>query len=225
MATRFGVFGKIPGNGDFVQAGLPREFVRTWDTWLQQGLMAARAQLGELWADAYYSAPCWRFLLPPGVAGAEAVQGVLMPSVDRVGRQFPLTLAVALPDGVPPLAMHFHSAALLDALETLALSALDADVTLAEIEAGLARLSLPVEGAAQASPGRSARLVSRASGAGALPDLAATLIGPAGEGVSLWSMRTEEASQAFAAPGLPEPAIAVHLFYPFDRPAAREAMA
>ncbi len=50
------------------------------------------------------------------MAGPEAVTGVLMPSVDRVGRQFPLTLAAAAdcPQGLLP-ALHLGSAATFEA--------------------------------------------------------------------------------------------------------------
>jgi type VI secretion system protein ImpM len=44
----------------------------------------------------YLTFPVWRFLLPVGVLGSTAWTGVLMPSVDRVGRYFPLTLATPL---------------------------------------------------------------------------------------------------------------------------------
>ncbi len=44
-------------------------------------------------------APIWRFLLPAGACGAQAALGVWLPSVDRVGRQFPLALCALAPLG------------------------------------------------------------------------------------------------------------------------------
>ena len=41
-----GFYGKIPGRGDFVQAGLPRAFVDPWDAWMQRMILASRAVLG-----------------------------------------------------------------------------------------------------------------------------------------------------------------------------------
>jgi type VI secretion system protein ImpM len=38
-------------------------------------------------------APVWRFALAPGLCGAAGVVGVMLPSVDRAGRYFPLTFA------------------------------------------------------------------------------------------------------------------------------------
>ena len=93
-----GFYGKIPGRGDFVQAGLPRAFVDPWDAWMQRMILASRAVLGEGWLPAWLEAPVWRFALSPGVCGPGSVLGLWMPSVDSVGRYFPLTLAAVAPD-------------------------------------------------------------------------------------------------------------------------------
>jgi len=92
MAT-CGFYGKLPGEGDFVTRRLPWEFTSAWDDWLQQGMQASRAALGDTWLDLYLSAPIWRFQLAPGVCGPLAWRGLFFASVDRVGRYFPLTLA------------------------------------------------------------------------------------------------------------------------------------
>jgi diacylglycerol kinase family enzyme len=52
--------------------------------------------IGDAWLDAYLTMPIWRFVLLPGLVGQSGWAGVLMPSVDRVGRHFPLALAVEL---------------------------------------------------------------------------------------------------------------------------------
>jgi type VI secretion system protein ImpM len=88
-----GLFGKLPARGDFVRGGLPGSFVAPWDAWLQRVLAASRARLAADWLPAWLEAPVWRFALAPGLCGEDAVLGVMLPSVDRVGRYFPLTLA------------------------------------------------------------------------------------------------------------------------------------
>jgi type VI secretion system protein ImpM len=93
--TTCGFYGKLPGEGDFVTRRLPWEFTSAWDDWLQQGMLASRAALGERWLKLYLSAPIWRFQLAPGVCGPLAWRGLFFASVDRVGRYFPLTLAFA----------------------------------------------------------------------------------------------------------------------------------
>jgi type VI secretion system protein ImpM len=92
-----GLFGKLPAHGDFLCRALPDSFVQPWDDWLQAGMAEARATLGEAsYAEAWSSAPAWRFLLPPQACGPDAVAGLLLASEDLVGRRFPLTLAALL---------------------------------------------------------------------------------------------------------------------------------
>lgn len=92
-AVRVGFFGKVPARGDFVHAGLSGDARRIWDEWLQHVLPAAEAWLGAAWAPAWSVAPAWRFALPPGLLGRHRMLGVWLPSIDSVGRPFPLMLA------------------------------------------------------------------------------------------------------------------------------------
>jgi len=92
-----GFYGKVHTHGDFIARDLPREFIDPWDAWLQSSLQASRHSLGSEWLDRYLVCPVWRFALAGGICGMHAWVGLLMPSVDRVGRYFPLTLAVAVP--------------------------------------------------------------------------------------------------------------------------------
>ncbi|GAP34877.1 type VI secretion system-associated protein TagF [Piscinibacter sakaiensis] len=94
-----GLYGKLPCQGDFVSRRLPWEFTQAWDDWLQAGLAQARTAIGADWHQTYLTAPLWRFQLAPGVLGAGGWAGLWFASVDRVGRQFPLTLVEPLPEG------------------------------------------------------------------------------------------------------------------------------
>ncbi|MEO3473460.1 type VI secretion system-associated protein TagF [Roseomonas sp. CAU 1739] len=94
-----GLFGKVPAHGDFVRRGLPTSFVGPWDSWLQDGMATARERLGDRWAERWDGAPPWRFALPAGACGPDAVAGVMLPSEDMVGRRFPITLAALLAPG------------------------------------------------------------------------------------------------------------------------------
>lgn len=94
-----GWFGKLPGMGDFAHRRLPESFRERWDQWLQADLLALRER-HEDWVARYLEGPLWFFMLGEQVAGQRAWLGVLMPSVDSVGRYFPFTLAVQL-DGTP----------------------------------------------------------------------------------------------------------------------------
>ncbi len=93
-----------------MRRALPQSFVLPWDSWLQTVVGAARDSLGDRFESAWDAAPCWRFCLPPGVCGDDAVAGVLMASEDAVGRRFPLTLATLLDPGqAPPQAAWFDA--------------------------------------------------------------------------------------------------------------------
>lgn len=95
-----GYYGKVSTHGDFVGRGLPAQLVQAWDAWLQEGMRASQEKLGAAWLERYLTSPVWRFAIAPGVLGLEGVGGVIMPSVDRVGRYFPLMIASI---GAPPL--------------------------------------------------------------------------------------------------------------------------
>lgn len=107
-----------------MRAGLPRDFIDTWDAWLQRRLADSRESLGQDWLPAWLEAPVWRFRLQQGICGACAVAGVLMPSVDRAGRHFPLTLAcLAAPDDPQEL-----DPAWLDRAEAAGIAAIERDL-------------------------------------------------------------------------------------------------
>jgi len=121
-----GWYGKLPGVGDFASRRLPEEFIRPWDAWLQSVIPASQAALGTDWLERYLTMPIWRFVLAPGLVGRPAWAGVLMPSVDRVGRRFPLTVAVALPSDAALVHVVFEAGDWFSDLEDAALDGLDA---------------------------------------------------------------------------------------------------
>ncbi|GAB7533761.1 type VI secretion system-associated protein TagF [Pseudomonas sp. 3A(2025)] len=140
--TYAGFYGKLASRGDFVSRDLPPSFIQPWDQWLAAGLNASQQQLGNDWLPAYLVSPLWRFALAPGVCGPQAVVGVLMPSIDRVGRYFPLTVALPLEaaQGVGPwleVEDWFEQA------EALMLDSLEADARFEAFEVGLQSLPLP----------------------------------------------------------------------------------
>lgn len=121
---RCGLYGKLPAKRDFIAVTTPREFLAAWEPWLQGGISASRAQLGAEWQAAFLRAPIWRFWLGADICGA-AVLGALMPSVDGVGRYFPLTVFARADAGetIRPPELDAHDAWLTQA-EDLLLSAL-----------------------------------------------------------------------------------------------------
>lgn len=91
--THCGFYGKLPARGDFVRSGLAGSFIAAWDAWAQAMLAGSRSIMGDAWVPAWLEAPVWRFALPGGLCGPAIAVGLFMPSVDRVGRFFPLCFA------------------------------------------------------------------------------------------------------------------------------------
>ena len=122
-----GFFGKIPSLGDFVTRDLPREFLDVWDEWLQRSVADSKVALGDAWLNTYLTSPIWRFVLFPGVCGEKGWAGIMTPSVDKVGRYFPLTFASSLGDDVQPFQIIEAAGDWFTAAESLALTVLHED--------------------------------------------------------------------------------------------------
>ncbi|HTL91663.1 MAG TPA: type VI secretion system-associated protein TagF, partial [Steroidobacteraceae bacterium] len=118
--------------GDFLQRRVPQEFIDTWDAWLQQCMHSAKEVLREKWLDTYLTGPVWRFVLSSGVCGSGCYAGVMLPSVDRVGRCFPLALIAQLdvqdtPTDIACRAQHWFDAAEAVAINAVENTQLDVD--------------------------------------------------------------------------------------------------
>jgi len=136
-----GFYGKLPVRGDFVRMGLPRDFIDPWDSWLQSVLAGSQASMGEAWLPAFLEAPVWRFSLPAGMCGQQAILGLMLPSVDQAGRYFPLAFARLNLQRIDAAA----SEAWLDACEAAGLAALEQDISPREIAAMLPAPDLAVD--------------------------------------------------------------------------------
>lgn len=89
VLTAPGFWGKLPTAGDFVGRRLPMPFVRFWDRWVTRHLVPRLDGFVVL---------CFHVRLP----GTPAMTGVVLPSADRAGRRFPLTLAAPLQGPAAP---------------------------------------------------------------------------------------------------------------------------
>jgi len=147
-----GFFGKLPGLGDFVTRRLPQDFLRVWDPWLQRSLAQSRDALGEDWLDAYLTSPIWHFVLSDGIAGLHPWVGLLMPSVDRVGRYFPFTVARALAGPANPFLVLAASSSWRTQTQEIMLAALEGSLSLEEMDACLIGTEPEPAAAAAARP-------------------------------------------------------------------------
>lgn len=173
-----GLFGKLPARGDFVRESLPRDFTDSWDAWWQRGFADTQRRPRDEWLAAWLEAPVWRFVLPPGLCGRNSVLGLWLPSVDQVGRYWPLTLAAtAATDWTPHVA---EMTPFLEAAEEAGRDALEQDLSptdlLKRIQDSLAAADAPTPGP-DLVPGQAAwwteggpRVAPRLETASALPE-------------------------------------------------------
>ncbi|MDO9600216.1 MAG: type VI secretion system-associated protein TagF [Azoarcus sp.] len=138
-----GWYGKLPALGDFASRRLPHGFVSAWDAWLQRGMAYSQEHLGPAWLDTFLTAPVWGFVLGARTLDTQTWAGIVLPSVDRVGRYFPLTLCAALPriafDGEALAALQRW----MDDLEQAARAGLDPQVSLEGFDAAFAGVLPP----------------------------------------------------------------------------------
>jgi type VI secretion system protein ImpM len=156
-----GFFGKLPSHGDFLRRRVSDAFVDAWDAWLRGCMAASRTALADRWLSVYLTSPAWRFACAAGACGPWPVMGLMAPSVDQVGRYFPLTIVAELPPDIglvtAAASTGFFDAAERLVIETLATERVDFDRFdhgVASLERELSRLAVPpdlvLDGAASA---------------------------------------------------------------------------
>lgn len=141
MSGKKGYFGKLPDRADFVVGNCPTGFLNLWEPFLMKGLGSSRQLLGSRWEETYMTMPVWRFWLEPVDGSApftQAIGGALMPSVDKVGRKFPLTIAVA---SSPSENSERPSDDWFDEVEAVLLGALEEDASLKDFQKAVSELA------------------------------------------------------------------------------------
>ena len=140
---RCGLFGKLGAKRDFIALATPRGFLEAWEPWVQASLSASRHQLGDRWQQAFLTAPVWRFWLGAEICGT-TVAGAIMPSLDGMGRYYPLTLHAIADAGarLPPPDIDTQDDWFAMA-ESFLLSTLERDCHFEEVSAALDHLAVP----------------------------------------------------------------------------------
>ena len=82
-------------------------------------------------------------MLAPGVCGPDAAAGVVMPSIDRVGRYFPLAVVALLDHDTNPASLVGGPDTWFEQAEELLLSTLDTGATFESFNDGLDSLGFP----------------------------------------------------------------------------------
>ena len=89
---KIGFFGKLPSYGDFVQRNTNPAIIDYWDNWLSHCIGVSQRSLGDAWKETFFNSPLWRFHIQGGEVVADAISGVMMPSVDAAGRCYPFVV-------------------------------------------------------------------------------------------------------------------------------------
>ena len=155
-----GWYGKLPVVGDFVTRHLDGELVKIWDVWLSEGLLALQKRHPDAWQDAYLRGPAWHFIITPGflpgALHAMPLAGVVVPSLDRVGRYYPLTVFARLTQIPSDRDMQSDLWTWLLRVEDAAIDAIQDDWPIEQFDAELRRIAhLPAVAAPVARSGES----------------------------------------------------------------------
>ena len=137
-----GLFGKLPAHGDFVQRNLSTGFINIWDEWLQHFIAGTREQLVDDWLEIYLTSPIWRFIFSPGVIDESIWTGVMIPSVDRVGRYYPFSIVRKLPADINPFEYINLYKNWYEEIERLSLDALDDQIVIDKLVDEIAKAGL-----------------------------------------------------------------------------------
>ncbi|WP_457322769.1 type VI secretion system-associated protein TagF [Roseateles sp. P5_E11] len=202
MSGVAGWYGKLPALGDFASRRLTPEWIAQWDGWLAAGLHQLRVDAPDTWLNDYLASPAWRFALLPGAlpdgSGEGLRVGVMIPSVDRVGRYFPLVvISPPLPrpnDGAQVAALWQWAGQ----IEEIAVNALHDDWSAETLDAALADVPPPTSLPDNGLPPALAALLSQAAWDGL-------------QGCSLW---LHAGGGPSVQPALPQGAAFAALFRP-----------
>lgn len=122
-----GYFGKLPLRGDFIQRNLSPDFIQVWDGWLQNVIEASRNNLQEQWLNYYLVSPSWRYYF--SLSENDVYTGIVLPSVDKVGRYFPFTIAANIKNHTSDSSFITQNSLWYDAIERLAIAALEEKIS------------------------------------------------------------------------------------------------
>jgi type VI secretion system protein ImpM len=149
---RCGLYGKLPSKRDFIALYAPRAFLDKWEPWMQSSVATSRNTLDGGWQQAFLTAPIWRFWLGADICGT-TVTGAFMPSLDGVGRYFPLTLFVCADQDaeIPPPELNPQEDWFAQ-IEDYLLSTLDQETTFDDTSGGLDGLGVPSDQLSVAPP-------------------------------------------------------------------------
>lgn len=90
-----GYYGKLPLSAEFIRCQASGAEVDELDRWLREGMYHAKSRLGSSWSKDFTQGNPWGFLYVPR-QGRRFLIGLLKPSQDKAGREFPFLVYLLL---------------------------------------------------------------------------------------------------------------------------------
>jgi type VI secretion system ImpM family protein len=93
--STLGYYGKLPVSAEFIRCQASGTEIDELDQWFREGMYYAKSHLGSSWPVEFVKGDPWGFLYLPRENG-RFLTGMLKPSCDKAGREFPFLLYLIL---------------------------------------------------------------------------------------------------------------------------------
>ena len=94
-SSTLGYYGKLPLSAEFIRCQASGAEIDALDQWIREGMFHAKSTLGPSWSMEFMQGDQWTFLyLPPD--RSRFLVGLLKPSQDKAGREFPFLIYLLL---------------------------------------------------------------------------------------------------------------------------------
>lgn len=94
-SCKLGYYGKLPVSAEFIRCQASGAEIDELDRWIREGMYHAKSNLGSSWSTEFSQGDSWGFLYVPR-HGNQFLTGLLKPSQDKAGREFPFLVYLLL---------------------------------------------------------------------------------------------------------------------------------
>jgi type VI secretion system protein ImpM len=115
-----------------------------WDNWIRSGMDQLRHEGGAKWQERFVHCPIWFFMCPTSMHGVLAA-GAIAPSIDRVGRYYPITVMAFSPPQAKGFANDAEVGRFFSGVRSAVIDARRIPLTVEQMEERIAQLGSPFE--------------------------------------------------------------------------------